>query len=207
MLLRRNEEAERFGIVATDTTGRVVRLVDLAKAQAQGLVDESTHFTGIHALSRQVLDDLPPGFSCIVRTAYTRLVPTRSVAGLDLVENNAATIGRWFDIGNPQDYLEANRAVLRGSLSLPHDPRPEAARWLDTGEESGQWLGPIWIGEGAVVHPSARLGPDVVIGANATIGANAQLRDSVVWDGVQVASGARLRRCVAHDSGVLHVAD
>ena len=200
MLLRRSDEASRFGVVAADTSGRVVDLVDLAHAEPLGPTDRSTHFTGLHALHQRALQHVPEGFACIVRTAYCALVPQRKVSALRLE-------GDWFDIGNPTDYLEANLAVLAGDLRLPLDTRPLASVWLDRGESRGNWRGPLWIGENARVDPSATLGPNVVIGDGATIRPGAVLSDTVVWDGAEVAPHAELRRAIVHDTGTLQLDD
>jgi len=198
MLLRRADEAKRFGVVAADASGRVVDLVSLARAEADGQIDNSTHFTGLHALSQSALRHVPEGFACIVRSAYCALVPNRAVGSVLLQ-------GDWFDIGNPTDYLEANLAVLRGELRLPLDTKPLASVVLAAGESRGRWHGPLWVGQNTQIDPTAVLGPDVVLGDGATIGANVKLEQTVVWDGATVPANANLCRAVVHDSGSLNV--
>ena len=71
----------------------------------------------------------------------------------------------WQDMGTPEDYLHLHAALL----------------------QPGQWL----------VDPSARIANGVhlegwgCIGAHAVVASGAQLRDCVLWDGVQVPAGAR----------------
>ncbi len=197
----------QYGIVAADATDTVVDLVGLARAEPQGAVDRSRHFTGIHALDQTVLARIPEGEACIVRTAYSQLVPERRVRSLP-------HDGTWVDLGNPQLYLDANRAALAGELPLALDPFPLAA-FAARGEQrwgardalaihpSARLVGPVWLGPGVVVHADAVLGPGVVVGAGAEVGAGTRVRDAVVWDGARVGPEERLQAAIVHDSGVL----
>src|SRR5690606_10371433 len=75
-------DAARYGVVAADATGTVVRLADVASASPAGVVRDDTHFTGLHALDRSTLALVPDGEACVVRTAYRALVPQRRVRAL-----------------------------------------------------------------------------------------------------------------------------
>jgi mannose-1-phosphate guanylyltransferase len=129
--------------------------------------------------------------------------------------------GTWLDVGNPSAYLDANRAVMDGTVRLPLDPWERAAHGLRevggglclVGSSSGCDLaassrldGPCWIGEGAVIERDAWIGPHTVVGPGARVGVGARLADCVVWDGCTVPAGARLEGCVVHDGGVLRIA-
>jgi NDP-sugar pyrophosphorylase family protein len=59
--------------------------------------DPARHFTGIHAMDRSVLDHVPDGPQCIMRTAYRALVPQGRVRAL-------VHRGVWTDIGTPEEY-------------------------------------------------------------------------------------------------------
>ena len=179
------ENAPRYGIVAADESGTVVQLTTLATGEPQGSVATDTHFTGIHALDRAALDRVPDGFACIVRTAYTQLVPDRGVGGIRYD-------GPWLDCGDPPAYLDTNLEVLRGNVIGAIDPFERAlyARRSD-GSEVGSVPdgvvveGACWIGPGAQVGAGTVL-RDCVIGSNARIAAGSRLTECVVWDGVEV---------------------
>jgi len=187
MALRPHPDAARYGVVAADATGTVVRLASVAEAEPEGPVDEGTHFTGVHAMHRDALDRVPDGFACIVRTAYKQLVPKRRVRGL-------RHEGLWLDVGDPAAYLEANLAALRG-LALPLDPFARAAWWRSEGRSGGDpgWVahaevvGSAWVGEMACVGRA--LVEDCVIGAGAAVAHGASIRRCVVWDEAEVPAG------------------
>jgi mannose-1-phosphate guanylyltransferase len=89
----------------------------------------------------------------------------------------------WFNIGSRTEYLEVHRSILAQAWK----PRYIADDWPVT------------------VHPDARLASDVemdgacAIGAGATVEAGARLKNTVVWDGAEIASGSRLERCIVRD--------
>ena len=196
MALRSDPDAARYGIVAADAEDCVVELTNVARAEARGPVDRTTHFTGIHALDRQALSLVPPGPQCIVRTAYRQLVPQRRVAGVRVS-------GMWLDAGDPAAYLDANLAVLRladrGGLGLDPFGRAGFARTV-SGEEYGDrglvegvtLSGPVWIGAGAEIRRGAVIS-DSVVGAGALIPANARLSEVVVWEKARVVAGDHRR--------------
>ena len=66
---------------------------------------EALMFSGVHALSSAVFDEMPDRdeFS-IVDDVYRRLAATRRIAGM--VDD-----GRWFDLGTPRRYLGANAGM------------------------------------------------------------------------------------------------
>jgi len=182
------QDADRYGHVSVDSAGVVVKMRDFAATEPVGSVVDDTHFTGIHAVSRGLLEDAEPGFSCILRTAYTRRIGQRLIRGLRYS-------GPWLDIGDPVAYLDTNLAVLRGEVPLALDPFERSAA------TEARIEGRAWVGVGAEVHPDAVL-VDAVIGAGARIGP-VRIESSVVWDGVAV--DRDLHRSVAYGNAVLSV--
>lgn len=197
------DESERYGVVAMDDAGVVARLTSLATATPVGTLREDTHFTGIHALDRDALSHVPDGFACIVRTAYTAMVPERRVRGIRYS-------GPWLDAGNPRAYLEANLAVLRGEVPLALDPMERAAFAMDgCGRQVGHLAarqgvilrGAVWVGHGARLAEGVVL-EDSVVGDHAVVPAGTRLVRSVVWDGCTVPEGHH-EGVVVYPGGVL----
>ncbi len=178
MALRSDPNAERIGPVEANADGRVVRITSVVPGVG-GI--PGTHFTGVHVLSRSALEMVPPeGLQCIVRTGYRQLV------GVGRVQSISHT-GAWFDIGTPAAYLEANLALLSGSLHAPVDP------WT-RGTTGGDGC---WVGVGATLRGSATRS---VIGARAVVPQGSSITECVVWDGVTVPAGEH-RRAVFYGAG------
>lgn len=62
-----------------------------------GSGDPAFHFTGVHVLDRHLLDLVPEGEQCVIRTVYGVLVPQRRVRAL-------LHTGAWNDIGTLAEY-------------------------------------------------------------------------------------------------------
>lgn len=183
MALRPSPDAAQIGSVEADSSGRVVRVARVVEGEG-GL--PGTHFTGVHAMSREAIARVPPGgFACVVRTAYKALIPEGKIASI-------RHTGAWFDVGSPSAYLEANLAAIAGAIPTPVDPWTRGER----GPE-GSWLGP-----GAVVRGSIS---GSVIGDRAVVPADARLEGCVVWDGAVVPPGEHRRAVIYGDGLVLAV--
>lgn len=200
----RTADADHYGTVAADSTQTLVELRHYAQAEAQGAVDRSTHFTGIHALHRDALERVPEGFACIVRTAYTELVPERRVKAI-------RHDGLWLDIGDPGAYLDANLTLLREAPTLPLDPFARAAYAKTAHSEHGDRArlngatveGTAWVGKNTQLGNGVVL-RDAVVGEGATVPPNTVLERCVVWDGATVPAGHH-RDVIVHDGGLLQV--
>jgi mannose-1-phosphate guanylyltransferase len=125
-------------------------------------------FTGVHILEPHLLDRLPRGESDSVRHMYLPAIAHgEKIAGV-------ALRGAWYDLGTPELYLRAQRALLRRA-------------GLGTG--------------GASVHESVRVGRGArvsgsVIGPHCRIGEDASVEGSVLWERVRVGRGARVRGAI-----------
>lgn len=167
MALRPNPEG-RYGTVNADVTGEVVHLIDQARIAPQGPLAGETHFTGVHCLDRDVLDRVPDGFACIVRTAYKTLVPEHLLRATHHA-------GLWLDLGTPADYLAANLAVL-GGLPLALDP------FTHTDDPRRD----CWVGNEAAVTGTLTRS---IVGHRAVVPEGASLTRCVVWDDCVVPPG------------------
>lgn len=174
---------DKYGVVAYDAAGCVTDIKKLVVTDPVGAEHRDAHFTGIHAMHREMLKHVPEGFSDIVRTAYIAEVPHRRIRA-------HRHEGTWLDVGDPAAYLETNLAALRGEVALPLDPWDRAADGCRHGARAsaagGGFEGPCWVGERAFVQGSVATS---VIGSDARISAGARLERCVVWDGVEVPPG------------------
>ncbi len=200
LALRRDPAAATYGPVAMDAEGSVVTLRSYAGPEPVGEVTSDSHFTGVWAADRSILDDVPEGFADVASTAWRTLLPARRLRGV-------LTGGPWLDVGDPHGWWAANLAVLRGEVDLGVDPFLRAEAGLDVaGRSKGvrpdgvEVHGAVWIGEGARIARGAVL-RDAVIGPGAVVG-RTRVERSVVWasaiveealsDGAVGPSGERL---------------
>jgi len=139
-------------------------------------------FTGIHVLEPSVLERIPQGFFHII-DLYQELARE---GRLGHIRVDGCF---WRDMGTPEDYLELHRDLL---LNSEHP----FARQADPGIRMGNWL----------VADRARIGRKVCLrgwgclGPESRIGDDVVLENVVVWDGVEVPAGSRLRDTIADGS-------
>ncbi len=158
------EDSSAYGLVSTDTSGKVLAFTEKTGEAVPGEIN-----AGMYVLERSVLDLIPPDEEVsIERDVFPRLVGD-GLHGLRLD-------GYWMDIGTPQRYLEASWDILERRVDTRVQPTAPG----------------MLVGPGAQVAEGATVGPRVVLGNGSRVEAGAEVRDSVLLDGCVVGEGARV---------------
>ena len=168
----------------SNIVSRIGSLTASSDAKAMPTGPSGWHFSGIHALSKKALANVPEGFQCIIRSAYIDLVQEKKVSA-------HAHKGYWVDTGTPEEYLRANLDALNGVFELSIDV------WSDSKTNDSK----SWIDRSASVKGSIH---NSIIGAHATVPQGTRLDSCVVWDGVEVPQGD-FKYCIFHDGGMLQI--
>jgi mannose-1-phosphate guanylyltransferase / phosphomannomutase len=176
------ENPLEFGIVITRDDGSIERFLE---KPTWGQVFSDTINTGIFVLEPEIFDhiaaDRPVDFS-------GEVFPAVLEAGLPLY--GAVAEGYWEDVGTLDAYLRSHKDILDGRVKVNIE-----------GFELGEG---VWLGEGAEVHPEARIDGPAVIGDYCRIEAGAHLGEyAVLGTNVRVRAGADLQRVVVHDNTYL----
>ncbi|MBM3694005.1 MAG: mannose-1-phosphate guanyltransferase, partial [Actinobacteria bacterium] len=176
--LKRVENPLDFGIVITRPDGSIERFLE---KPTWGEVFSDTINTGIYVLEPEIFRYIAPDE---VVDFSGDVFPAVLAAG-GTIHGHVAE-GYWEDVGTTEAYLRAHADVLDGRVDV---------------EVSGFVLADgVWLGEGAEVHPDARLVAPVVVGPNCRIDAGAELRPyTVLGTDVVVRPEAMLERTVCHD--------
>lgn len=194
-----------YAAVEVDAGGAVRRIAGKFGPGAPGGAPLSPwHFSGVHVLSRALLDHVPATpFECDVnREVYPALMAGGAVRGF-------VASGYWNDLGTPARYLAANQDVLAGRVPLARfaGTEPFAAAGAAPGgilvgpgarvDPDAVIAPPALVGAEAIVEALAVVGPGAVIGAGARVAGGAEVRDAVVWDGTALAPGEKVERAIA----------
>jgi mannose-1-phosphate guanylyltransferase/phosphomannomutase len=176
------ENPLEFGIVITREDGTIDRFLE---KPTWGQVFSDTINTGIFVLEPDIFDhieaDRPVDFS-------SEVFPKLLAEQLPLF--GAVTEGYWEDVGTLEAYVSAHKDVLDGKVRVDI-PGFE----LSDG---------VWLGEGAEVHPEARIEGAAVIGPGCRVDAGARIGDYTVLGGnVRVRSDVDLERAVVHENAYL----
>lgn len=168
-----------FGIVITRDDGSIERFLE---KPSWGQVFSDTVNTGIFMLEPEIFEhieaDRPVDFSSEV---FPRLLDEGSPLYGAVVE------GYWEDVGTLDAYVRAHKDVLDGRVEL-EIPGFE----ISDG---------VFLGEGADIHPDARIDGPAIIGDYCRVEANTRLGEyTVLGTNVRVRTGADLQRAVVHDN-------
>jgi mannose-1-phosphate guanylyltransferase / phosphomannomutase len=190
--LKSVENPLEFGIVVTDEDGRVERFLE---KPSWGQVFSDTINTGIYVLEPEVLrhvpTDRPYDFS-------KELFPLLLEMGRPLY--GKVCDGYWQDIGNLDQFRQANFDALDGQvdLSIP-GIRLRGNLWIGEGVEIDDLEdveGPAFVGNYCRISPHASIGPYSVLSAGVTLRERARTVRSVVDAGTHIGRGALVEGAV-----------
>jgi len=176
--LQRVTNPLEFGVVITDDEQRITRFLE---KPSWGEIFSDTINTGIYVLEPIVLDYMERGKSYdFSRDIFPRLLHEQKI-----VSGYVAT-EYWTDIGNLQQYQQANYDALLGKVRV---------------EIEGSEITPgIWAGEGCRLDPAATLIAPLVLGRNVVVEAGASIGgETVLGNATIVARNAAISRTIAWD--------
>jgi mannose-1-phosphate guanylyltransferase/phosphomannomutase len=182
VVLSRQPNPLEYGIVIADENGRVERFLE---KPGWGEVFSDTVNTGIYVLEPEVFEAIPEGtpfdFS---KDLFPELLARRAPIFGYVAD------GYWTDVGTIDSYLQAHRDALDGRVRIQIDGFEIADR--------------IWVGDGAIIDPEARIESPALLGEHVKLEAGAHLREhTVIGDNSVVKAGATLHRAVVHDNAYI----
>jgi mannose-1-phosphate guanylyltransferase len=157
------EDARAFGLVATDPAGRITEFREKPPHPVPGDIN-----AGTYVLEPSALRGWPAGtYIWIEGEIFPAMI--RDGAPVYGFDDGAY----WLDLGTPEQYLRAHFDLLEGKLrGIAYDSP--------------------WVGSGASLDLTARVGRSVVIGEGARVGAEAEVDEAVLLAGAVVQDGARV---------------
>ena len=192
MVLKTVDAKFDYGITITDSRGKIRKFVE---KPSWSDVFANTVNTGIYIFEPEVFKYIPGDtFFDFGLQLWPKLLKLKKPIYGYLMDEY------WTDVGNLTEYRRGVRDALDRKLKLHID---------------GDQMRPgIWIGEGTRIEKGARLNPPCVIGAHCVIGRNAvideyttvanrsrigpgaNLKNSILWERVEVAKNVRLDNCI-----------
>lgn len=168
LVLRKDTNQEKFGIIGTDSGGRIVSF--LGKPAGRRPASEYM-FSGIHVMSPEIFNILNTEFSNICRDIYPDLVQDGKLMGYELD-------GYWADIGTPESLFRVNMDVLYS----------RSPGWINA------FLPPIkpggrYTGKNSIVPANTEIKANTVISNDCVIGDNCMFRNCLVFPGTKIPPG------------------
>lgn len=193
--LQRVPNPLEFGVVVTDEHGRITRFLE---KPSWGEVFSDTINTGIYILEPEIFDYMETGKNY----DFSRdLFPFMLRDGKPLFGH--VTSAYWSDIGNLQQYLQANYDALSGAVRV-EIPGTEIRPGVWAGEDSrispeAHVHGPVAIGRNVTIEAGAVVEELTAIGASSIVSENARLHRTITWEDVYIGEGASLTGCTLAD--------
>jgi mannose-1-phosphate guanylyltransferase / phosphomannomutase len=197
--LQRVTNPLEFGVVVTDEDGRIVRFLE---KPSWGEVFSDTINTGIYVLEPGILDRMQRGKSY---DFSKDLFPAMLRDGAKL--GGYITDAYWTDIGNLEQYQEANYDAVSGKVKIAF-PGTEVAPGVFAGEgtkidPAAQIEGPVILGRDVRVGAGAHIVGPAVVGDRSIIERGATVCRTVAWEDVYVGEEASLSDCTVADRNTI----
>lgn len=178
------EDPTIYGVVETDSEGRVKRFIE---KPSRDRVTTNMINAGIYILEPDILSYITPStFSMFERDVFPPLLEKGQIVyGYPFQDY-------WIDIGTPDKYLKLHRDLLRryvGNKGI----RFEGESFVHS---SAQIEGPAVIGEGCFIGRNSIVRGPAVLGARCRVEEGAIVEGAVVWQDCQISKGAKLRNCL-----------
>lgn len=175
IVLTQAENVSQYGVVVTDSEGRIK---SFQEKPAPGTELSNFVNTGVYIFEPSVLEHIPANtfydfgkqvFPYLLK-AEERFYGMRQEA-------------YWCDVGTPSEYRRVHRDALTGVVKLAI---ADGAALRDG----------VLTGPGVTIDPSARIVGPSCIGGRCAVEAGAVVEQSILWSGVRVGAGARIRDAI-----------
>ncbi|MEA1959179.1 MAG: NDP-sugar synthase [Chloroflexota bacterium] len=184
-----------YGVVETETSGRVKRFIEKPGWDA---VTTNMINAGVYVLDPEVMEQIPGDwFYMFEHGLFPSLLESEEpIYGY-------GSNGYWIDIGTPEKYMNLNFDLLSGETSImPPGKEHGGGIWLEEGvtiHPDAKVVGPVAIGRNSTIDAGVRISGPSVIGPDCFIGAESYLKETLVWQNVNVGREANLQGCVIAD--------
>lgn len=181
-------DPSRYGVVELTDKDRIARFVEKpSREEAPSNVINA----GIYALSPKIFDYIPKARSVsIEHEIFPKLAEEGKLHGYIFQ-------GYWTDIGEPSDYLKANRLLLDMEIQ-----KEKLEKRIALKSES-EIRKPCIIGENVTVGSKTIIGPYTAIGEETSVGNRALIEDSIIFPNTTISDYAFVRGAIIGESVIV----
>ncbi len=189
IFMKHVDDPTEFGVITTDEQKKIVRFYE---KPSWDQVFSHTVNTGIYVMDPKVFGYIEA----------EKMVDFSKEVFPRLLEENVGLFGfqadgYWSDIGNIQQYRQAQFDLLDGKVvaSLAGDEFAPNI-WMDGHaiiEDGAEITGPVSIGAGVRIRKGAKIGPYSIIGSQSLIDKYATLQQSVLWEQTSIGEASELK--------------
>ena len=175
------EDPTRYGVAEVTKKGRIKRFIE---KPARGTSPTNLINAGIYVLSPEIFDYIPKEKKISMeREIFPKLVEEGKLFGYIIN-------GLWMDIGKPEEYLQANRILLKNLARSQQNDRINKFKLK----------APVEMDKSVTIKPKTVIGPYAIVGRNVAIGGNVQIKNSVIFSDVEIEDGASINGAIIGES-------
>ena len=182
------ENPSAYGLVETETDGRVLRFREKPKPEELAELSTNNINAGIYVLEPSVLDIIPAGENrSFEYQVFPELLEAQKSFYAYVLDGNY-----WRDIGTPKSYLDAHQDFFEGRIK-GFEIEAQAAS-ADISHKATLDKHSV-IGEDCIIKPGARI-INSVLGAGVHIEEKAIVENSVIWSHARISSAAQIENAI-----------
>ena len=190
------DDPTSYGLVETDTQGRVTRFLEKPKPEE---VTTNMINAGAWLVEPDILARIPPQtqFS-FERNVFPQL--------LDQGEPVYAypSSGYWMDVGTPEKYLQLHRDLLSGQSGQYAPTEDLVIEEPSNIHSTARITGLVVLGANCSIGWGVKLIGPLVIGAGCTILEDSVIEDSIIWQNARLGPRVNLKNCILADNCCLN---
>lgn len=176
----RVKDPSRYGTVKLANENMVEKFVEKAPT---GQAPSNLINAGIYILDPEIFDYIPEGRpASIEREVFPKLAKIGKLFAHEFT-------GIWIDIGQPADFLKANRMVIDSEMKNNFQRKNLEPHNAIINE-------PVVFDSGVKIGKGTQIGPYAVIGKDSVIGDNIILENSVVFPETTILEGALIKGAI-----------
>jgi mannose-1-phosphate guanylyltransferase / phosphomannomutase len=192
LVLTRVPNPIEFGVVITDSDGRINRFLE--KPSTSEIFSDTVN-TGTYILEPEVLQYLPENEESDFSKDLFPLMLEKDEPMYGYIAEDCY----WCDVGHLDAYREAQYDGLYKKVKLDFAYEEQSpGLWLGQNtyiDPTAQIETPALIGNNCRIGARAKIEAGTIIGDNVTIGSDADLKRPIVWNGATIGDEAHLRAC------------
>lgn len=175
------EDPTRYGVAEVTKEGRIKRFIE---KPSRGTSPTNLINAGIYVLSPEIFDYIPKEKKISMeREIFPKLVEEGKLFGYIIN-------GLWMDIGKPEEYIQANRILLK---TLARSRKNERINKF-------KLKAPVEIDKSVTIKPKSVIGPYAIVGRNVAIGGNVRIKNSVIFSDVKIEDGSSINGAIIGES-------
>jgi mannose-1-phosphate guanylyltransferase len=186
--LYRVEDPSRYGVAELAKDNRILRFIEkpLCEKTPSNLIN-----AGIYVLEPEIFDYIPSGRPVsIEREIFPKLAEEGKLYGYPFK-------GLWIDIGEPKDYLKANK------LWLDHEIKKSQIGKNVHIEDEVEIKNPSTIDNGTTIREKSEIGPHVTLGEHVTIGRGVHIKNSIIFPGAIISDFTSIRGAIIGEAAMI----